>query len=197
MPLHFLTDVYFNNPAMIIADIIIINTIVPVSSLDHIYSTGRFVFDQSLFDRICSICSICFSKNPVPCALMGSDICLCLCSSLFSAFLYHRGQPLWCCSVQCGLSAERCLSVVLYKLLGARVPHCSFSRHKMSRKLYVTWENQTLIRYLALNASCRKTNVLIHFVSLWETKIRCLDIPCRALIFHVSFFIFHVNVSLV
>lgn len=140
MLLHLLADVYFNNPAMIIADVII-NIIVPVSSLDHIYSMGRFVFDQSLFDRSCSICCTYPSKNPVPCALMGSDICLCFCSSLFSAFLYPRG-----CSVQCGLAAERCLSVVLYKLLGARVPPCSFSADTMSRKLYLTWENQTLIR---------------------------------------------------
>lgn len=39
MPLRFLTNEYFNNPAMIIADIII-NIIVTVSSLDHIYSIG-------------------------------------------------------------------------------------------------------------------------------------------------------------
>lgn len=42
MPLHFLTAVYFNNPAMIIADIII-KIIVTVSSLDHIYDMGIFV----------------------------------------------------------------------------------------------------------------------------------------------------------
>lgn len=100
MPLHFLNDVYFNNPAMIIADIII-SIIVTVSSLDHIYSMGLFVFDQCLFHRSCSICCICPSKSPVPCALMGSDIVI-ACAQVSLVLFFIRGANL-CGAAPCNV----------------------------------------------------------------------------------------------
>lgn len=64
MPLHFLTDVYFNNPAMIIADII--NIIVTMSSLDHFYSMRIFVFDQSVFTEVAVFVVSAFLKTLSP-----------------------------------------------------------------------------------------------------------------------------------
>lgn len=66
MPLHFLTAVYFNNPAMIIADIII-NIIVMVSSLHHIYNMGIFVcLISPYFIEVAVFVIYAFLKIPSP-----------------------------------------------------------------------------------------------------------------------------------
>lgn len=62
IPLHFLTDVYFTNPAMIIADVII-NIIVTMSLLDHIYSVGIFLLDQSIFIEVAVFIVFAFLKT--------------------------------------------------------------------------------------------------------------------------------------